>query len=971
MADRKKGPSGAGSSFSPSPPASSASGIFQQLRDIDSDFAAVQSRLDQIRSEFRLGHAETADRGLSEILSRLEQDPAARSGSGRRSVLLAEAKALQGTVLHARGKEQEAQKAAQQAVAYFEHITAPPADDAGQFQGDYGLALALLDRKDQALLALQAAWKAGSSVPEVSKYLGLLRKEKGDWAGAEEPLVEAAQANPADAGVRLNLAQTLEKLGKTGGAAEVFREAGYLFGDAGRLADAESALHAALRLAPEDADATLAAGEVARRMGKPQQAVLNFQRVLDKNADDLFGWTGMAAALLALDRPAEALSAAERALALSPGTAKATLLQSQALEQLGDLEKAERCLDPGLEASPVNRDLLLRKGDLLYARGALEQMLPLLDRALKLAPGEAYFLFLKGRILHLSERNDEACTYLSQAVAHDPSQSAFHFELASALRDMGQLPQALEAVDKALALDPEDGASLELKTRCLIDTADYQAALEAIERALAQDPQRAESWGLEAEALYGLGKLDEALAALKHVLELAPGSARALWQSARIQRERGDLTAALALAGQVLVHEPDNVDALFQKGLALAEKSPQAAVPILMRAVELAPDSRSVHFQLADVYRRLQDYPKALAELERCLALDAADAGALALKGQVLVGQGHLEQALTALDRATRVNPQDVDSQSLKAWVLMDLNRPREAAEVLRRLTGSLSDSGYYQAQLGEALRRCGEWEEARAALDRAVALSPEEPFVLACRSDFLCDIGEFEEAAKASEKSVSTSSDDPWKYGLLGWALENVGEARAADALAAYERALELDPAELGYLKGKGNALRLMGKKSEACSSYSDALKLARTGKRNHSAIETSVLGWCHYGLGQFEEAIRLYSSALSSPTPNDSDQFDLALALLCTGRYSIALTAYTKGVEDLKSRHVWHRKALYHVGFYDLLEALADPEVKLANSAVREVAMCFDLLKNGLEAAGRKLEMALPPPKATAATF
>src|SRR5262249_38724603 len=156
---------------------------------------------------------------------------------------------------------------------------------------------------------------------------------------------------------------------------------------------------------------------------------------------------------------------------------------------------------------------------------------------------------------------------------------------------------------------------------------------------------------------------------------------------------------------------------------------------------------------------------------------------------------------------------------------------------------------------------RCGEWEAAREVLEKAVRLSPDNAFVLATQADYLCEIGEYEDAAKSAGRATAIAADDAWKYGVLGWALENIGAELAEEALAAYRQAFKLAKTQGLYLKGIGNAQRTMGEKDEARKSYSDVLTLARSPQASTIKVDPALLGWCHYGLGQYDEAIRLYS--------------------------------------------------------------------------------------------------------------
>lgn len=77
----------------------------------------------------------------------------------------------------------------------------------------------------------------------------------------------------------------------------------------------------------------------------------------------------------------------------------------------------------------------------------------------------------------------------------------------------------------------------------------------------------------------------------------------------------------------------------------------------------------------------------------------------------------------------------------------------------------------------------------------------------------------------------------------------------------------------------------------------------------------------------------------------------------MLCAGRHNIALAAYNRCVQNLDAMHRLRRRGLYHVAFFDLVEALEDPDVGKANSAISEVSESFWLLRAIRATTGRKL--------------
>ena len=96
--------------------------------------------------------------------------------------------------------------------------------------------------------------------------------------------------------------------------------------------------------------------------------------------------------------------------------------------------------------------------------------------------------------------------------------------------------------------------------------------------------------------------------------------------------------------------------------------------------------------------------------------------------------------------------------------------------------------------------------------------------------------------------------------------------------------------PANLWWLKGQANCLNLVGDRDGAAQGYRDVLGAAQAQPDRPPPDLLSMLGWCHFRLGEYDKAIRLIVQSRSLKPGDVSDQFDLALVMLwrgaCPGR-------------------------------------------------------------------------------------
>jgi protein O-GlcNAc transferase len=127
-----------------------------------------------------------------------------------------------------------------------------------------------------------------------------------------------------------------------------------------------------------------------------------------------------AAALVALGRDDDALSACDAALARDPDNPVVLNAKGVALRRLGQPQKALEAYQEALVLSPGFPDALCNLGVALSDLGRFEQALAAHDRAIKAAPRDPRALANRAALLSLLGRPAEAALDLEAVVALDP-----------------------------------------------------------------------------------------------------------------------------------------------------------------------------------------------------------------------------------------------------------------------------------------------------------------------------------------------------------------------------------------------------------------------------------------------------------------------------------------------------------------------------------------------------------------------
>jgi tetratricopeptide (TPR) repeat protein len=589
-------------------------------------------------------------------------------------------------------------------------------------------------------------------------------------------------------------------------------------------------------------------------------------------------------------------------LAISLGVANSETYRhlGLALKNREEYEEAEAQLKKALELTPED--------PLIYE--ALEETFETQGQLQEAASVYREVAFFKS----LTSRFTETLSVLNHSLLLHPDDLETLAVKGEVLGTLGRYEEALEALDRALALEPGYAFALGVKGGVLYGLGRYKEALEALDQALALEPEYAFALGTKGQVLRGLNRNEEAVEVLRGVVGMDPSITWAHAELGEVLRVLGRYEEALEALDQALALEPEYAFALGTKGQVLRELNRnKEAVEVLQRAEKMDSGAAWVRAELGEALLWLERYDEALGALDRALLLAPDDLWALVIKGETLRMLQRYEEALLALDLALALEPKYVFALAIKGGVLYVLER----------------------------------YDEALGVLDRALALEPDYAWALGVKGLVLCDIADYQLAIQVLDKAVNLGLSEAWVFGLKGWALMYLGVEWADEAREAYEAAHNLAPEDLYFNKGLGDSLYILRRVEEAEAKFRwviDQATKANDDIRLDADI-MSLVGWCHYRLGQYEDAVRYFIHALTLNNNMVYAHFDLALALMCDERYSRALREYKLTLQLAQSKHVLRRRALFHVALQDL-KLTVERQQKLEK--VEEVREVLSLLRN-----------------------
>jgi tetratricopeptide (TPR) repeat protein len=256
--------------------------------------------------------------------------------------------------------------------------------------------------------------------------------------------------------------------------------------------------------------------------------------------------------------------------------------------------------------------------------------IPEYRKVLELRPGTVQAEVNLGMSLFNTEQYSDAAEAYRAALKSDPKTAAAELGLGRSLAHQNQLADAEQHYREAVKLDPANREFL-LELALLLEQGNPAEAL-AIYRDFPDHPGALEHYGV---LLMKQEKLPEAIAALEAAVKLSPTPANHV-ALAQAYTHAKDPAKAESHAAEALKADAQDFELrmFYAELLRDQRKFPQAAAQF-QAAAQTKPDSAPAWTELAGVLVMAEQFPPALAALDRVRSLKAETAGHYFLRGIV------------------------------------------------------------------------------------------------------------------------------------------------------------------------------------------------------------------------------------------------------------------------------------------------------------------------------------------------
>jgi tetratricopeptide (TPR) repeat protein len=555
------------------------------------------------------------------------------------------------------------------------------------------------------------------------------------------------------------------------------------------------------------------------------------------------------------ERSAEALAVLDRALQQRPDDGELLLFAAQGWSNHGDFERAGELLRRAEGHSQRSAWLRVVAG-LAEARGDLAEARRMWQQVVEAEPLALDANRALAQLIAETEDRAAALAHLQGACERFPHHYALHQLWLGWLREQGAA--ALEpVVRRLLAIHPADGWTRRELALCLSDQGRLDEAFAELDLAYSLEPTSPSYYCVRGQLCERAGQRREARQAYQEAIRLSVDFDYAIGRLMDTSENRDERRAALALIEAELVRQT-----IFGDGLLAY----QAHARYTLEPEELLASLRKALDERPDLWHAWSAVLRQLVEMDRAgdaLALSAEAVERFPLLPQLWFDRAlvcraceDLDSEMDALQHALQIRPNWSAAQRRLAEVYERVGRNEDSLALLQRAVAWAPLDALNRGCLADALWRKGEREDALAQLQNALILDPGYEWAWNVLREWTRLLRRPEQAGQFARQLTERRGDDARSWLMLARML---GDADAEEQLAAFDRALALNPQCVEAYDLKAVSLTRLQR-------YDEARQACRAAVWDGEVplILRGRAAWIESECGQLAEAMTLMRSAI-----------------------------------------------------------------------------------------------------------
>ncbi len=479
-------------------------------------------------------------------------------------------------------------------------------------------------------------------------------------------------------------------------------------------------------------------------------------------------------------------------------------------------------------AAQTKLEQAVAKAEEQLAKGKPEDAVKTLTKAAAEAgaEGQVALAQLQERIGNL----DAAAAAYTQAKASasGPGRADVLAAVANFTLRRGKAVDALAVAKQAVEAGATP-AALAAMARAQIRMEDAPGALVTADKAVAAGAGSAAAHIARGEALIAIGKAADAEAELRQAIQLDPKSALAYSRLARAQLTLARPAEAVASARKATELDDKLGEGFAVLGVAILaqdQKNWSDAIGQAQQGAFLDPDNPHVQAAVGRIFDANGQLEQAAKAYRQALNADPAYGPARFALIQAELNRGNRDAAIA---EAKKIAAGGGTSPDIERLIGEDAVRRQDysaAIPFLEKATKGLPGNPDGWALLGRAYHATGRYDDAADAYRKACELAPQNLNYRSTYGLILGQAGQLDAGLAELQKVTSTPGyKDAAGWTNLGWIHRNMN--KAAESIAAYQKALELDPKEEQAALGLGWAYSYTKDYDRAIEAYNKAIQI------------------------------------------------------------------------------------------------------------------------------------------------
>lgn len=528
--------------------------------------------------------------------------------------------------------------------------------------------------------------------------------------------------------------------------------------------------------APENVPTALLMAGALQQAGDHDAALSYYLFAFEKDPKNAeIGEKAIETALRA-GRPQQAMTVLDKLEQSHPGDARFGLQRAHILLSSGESQRALEVAQALALAHPKDEDVLRMHAQALVANERLPEAAAVLEQVAQQAPQDALLREQLGALYLRAGNADAGEAKLRESLALDPSRTDAADLLIERLRATGRPDEALGLLESLVQRTPDQQVHrLQLAEQYLA----RGRGEDAVELLLPLAHGGELGWKgqlLLVDLLARVDRTDEAWALVQELLDNGFDGPLVLRMAGEIAQDRDDLATAEQLLTRAVRAQDDDVEALVGLLLVRSRRVPALVggpgtaelsdhdefARLLDRAAQLAePNSLRQNYVVGALMRRAGRMQRSIPLLERALQLAPQDDGVLYDLAVARESLRDYRGAAAALEELVRLKPDDAHVLNFYGYLLADQGWELQRAEALiTRALAQEPDNPAYLDSLGWVWYRLGRYDDALGKLVDASNRLQDDPTILEHLADVLVALQRHAQALPVYERALVAGGD-------------------------------------------------------------------------------------------------------------------------------------------------------------------------------------------------------------------